>query len=353
MEYRKERNFMVAYDEKGNIRGKWDILTNTFIGMKGNPVKNAPVAFSLNKLYMPGYLHSAMQFIHDWFVRPSWGANTYTNEIANRIEQLLSLQLYIYSGYGTISFLQNDKTALTKDLVEFIRTNANGFYSRSAVLRYQFMKKNKDFLNKIDEQHQRWAIDILEHEFNEKISEDFIKGMIMRGIHEKVFHQYSSYNFSQVIKNWYHYCVVLGYKVEVKHNIITNYIILEYLYEEDKAKNCDKHLMEFNNLPWLYFENDDYIVRPLLTTEEFHNEAEYQHNCVERMYMERVAEGTTHVVAIRKKSAPDTPYITCEVTNSGRINQYLLKCNNHPDDAEDRNFHIVYQQHLNASLSVE
>lgn len=347
MEYRKERNFMVAYDEAGNMRGKWDILTNTFIGVKGNPVKNAPVAFSLNKLCMPGYLQRTMQFIHDWFVCPSWCERPYTNAIANRIEQLLSLQLCFHNGYGTIHFLQNDKTALTKDLVEFIKAEEGGVYSETAILRYQLMKKNKDFLDKIEENHRQWAIDILRHEFNEKISKDFIKGMIMRGVHEKVFHQYASYTFTQVIENWYRDCVALGYKVEVKHNILTNYAILEYLYEEDRTKNCDKHIMEFNNLPCLYFENNDYIVRPLLSKEEFHVEATAQRNCVERSYMERVADGTTHIVAVRKKSAPDVPYITCEVTNQGVIRQYLRKFNNLPTGEKDKLFRIIYQNHLN------
>lgn len=353
MEYRKERNFMVAYDEAGNMRGKWDILTNTFIGVKGNPVKNAPVAFSLNKPSMPDYLRCAMQFIHDWFIRPSWGERPYTNAIANRIEQLLSLQLCFPNGYGTIHFLQNDKTALTKDFVEFIKTVRGNVYSESAILEYQFMKKNKDFLDKIEENCRRWAMDILKHEFNKAIPKDFIKGMIMRGVHEKVFHQYSSYGFVKLIQNWYRDCVALKYKVEVKHNILTNYAILDYLYEEDRTNNCDKHIMEFNNLPCLYFENDDYIVRPLLSKKEFHVEATAQRNCVERMYMERVADGLTHVVAVRKKSAPDTPYITCEVTNNGQINQYLLKCNNYPENVEDTAFRCLYQTHLNSAFSHE
>jgi hypothetical protein len=215
------------------------------------------------------------------------------------------------------------------------------------------MKENKDFLNKIEENHQQWAIDILKHEFDGQISKDFIRGMIMRGIHEKVFHSYSSNTFSQLIENWYRWCAALGYEVEVKHNILTNYTILDYLYEEDKAKNCDKHIMEFNNLPWLYFENDEYIVRPLLSKEEFHVEATAQRNCVERIYMERVASKLTHIVAVRKKSEPDTPYITCEVNNQGVIQQYLLRCNTHPTDENDRNFRFIYQKHLNTSLSVE
>ena len=354
MEYRKERNFMVAYNEQGEMRGKWDILTNTFIGIKGNPVKNIPVALSPSRPYMPKYLHNAIQFVYNWFIRPSWNERTYTNEIANRIEQLLSLQLTFHDSYDTIIFLQNDKTALTKDLVEFIRTEENGIYSEYTLRRYQFFKDNKDFLNKIEENHRRWAADILNYELdNKRISKDFIKGMIIRGVHEKVFHQYTSYGFSQVIDNWYRDCVALGYEVEVKHNILTNYTILEYLYEEDKAKNCDKHLMEFNNLPWLYFENDEYIVRPLLSKEEFHIEATVQQNCVERMYMGRVADGTTHVVAIRRKSEPNIPYITCEVTNQGAIRQYLLKRNTNPTNDSDTQFRIMYQKHLHASLSIE
>ena len=167
----------------------------------------------------------------------------------------------------------------------------------------------------------------------------------------KVFEEKCGYDFHCLIENWFHISKHLNYDIEVKHNILTNYVILRYLYNEDREKYYNENLLKYNNKPWLYYENADYIVRPLLTKAEFHHEAEIQHNCVERMYMEKVADGTTHVVAVRKKSEPDMPYITCEVTKSHQINQYLLRSNQRPTNDADTNFYYEYLNFLQSSLS--
>lgn len=349
MEYRKERNFIVAYDIAGNMRGKWDILTNSYIGIKGNPVKSIPVAFNINKTAMPEYLFGALTLIHDWFN----GENClrhFTTELGNRLEQLISLNLIIRSEYSTVLFITTDKTPLTKDLVTYLNEENHGIYNELGIQRFNFFKNHQSFLNKCEDKKD-WAIDVLSHEYEEEIPLNFIHGMILRGIHEKVFEEKSSYDFHRLIKNWYHMSKYLNYDIEVKHNILTNYIILRYLYNEDKENHYDEHLMKYNNQSWLYYENADYIVRPLLTKEDFHYEAQIQHNCVERMYMDKVAEGTTHVVAVRRKSEPDMPYITCEVTKSHRINQYLLRGNKHPSNEADNNFYTEYYNFLQSSLS--
>jgi len=77
------------------------------------------------------------------------------------------------------------------------------------------------------------------------------------------------------------------------------------------------------------------VMYPLLTAAQFHEEAEAQSNCVERLYMERVAAGSTHVVVIRKKSAPEQSLITCEISNDWRIVQYLARYNRLPDRPEE------------------
>ena len=49
MEFRKERNFIVAYD--GVIKmGAWDISNGSFIGKSGKPVKNVPSCFTYRNL---------------------------------------------------------------------------------------------------------------------------------------------------------------------------------------------------------------------------------------------------------------------------------------------------------------
>lgn len=84
------------------------------------------------------------------------------------------------------------------------------------------------------------------------------------------------------------------------------------------------------------------------TKEEFAQEAAQQRNCVESMYLPRVCEGRTHVVFVRKDDNPTQSYITCEVSNSGRINQFYLRYNNYVYEEADCEFERLYQEHLNA-----
>ena len=56
----------------------------------------------------------------------------------------------------------------------------------------------------------------------------------------------------------------------------------------------------------------------------YDDEASHQSNCVERMYMDAVAEGKTHVVVVRYKNNPTDSFITCEVDNRGIILQYYI-----------------------------
>lgn len=90
-----------------------------------------------------------------------------------------------------------------------------------------------------------------------------------------------------------------------------------------------------------------------MTKTEFHNEGKAQRNCVERMYMDKVVDGETHVVTVRKKSAPNDSYITCEVSNSRRIIQYLARFNRRPSDKADTDFYHEYASHLSSTLLSE
>ena len=346
MDYRKEQNFMVAYDENNNMRGKWNILTNQYIGVRGAVIKSKPVAFRLDPIHMPTYLYRALEILGE--------CNQYhpfTEAVGQRLEQIISLRLCIEYTYGIIDFLATDKTPLTKDLVRFIEEECNGRYSKVAIQQYQNYKENKGFLDRCGDQ-KKWAIealDYLKNSYEDTFPKEFVQGMIIRAIHEKVYYDYAGHAFASLLRNWMNAIDVLGDTLEVKHNILTNYVILRYLENQYKQEHYDDVLKHFNDKAWLHYENENYIVRPLISRKDFHIEAEYQQNCVERMYMDRVYEGRTHVVAVRKKSNPDVPYITCEVRNSGEIWQYLYRFNNHVDDADDRAFAEEYQNHLNTS----
>ena len=324
MEYRKEQNFIVAYDND-KIRGKWNILTNEYIGVKGSIVKNIPSAFSTNNLDTRSPIASIIILVHDHCDR--W--NPYTPARAKRIEEILSLNLRVSEhDWYTWRFIETDRTRLTKECINFLNENCNGVYSCDSITNFKFYKKYNDILVNIPEENKEWAIQVIKEVIDSDIPKEFIKGMIIRGIHEKVFATKNAYEYSNLISTWFNHIRTLNDKLEVKHNILTNYTILCWLAENYKQEHYDEMLKRNNDKECLYFENDEFIVRPLLTRAEFHDEAEYQHNCVERMYMERVYNGTTHVVVVRFKNRPDVPFITCEVSNNGTISQYLTRCTN-------------------------
>lgn len=105
-------------------------------------------------------------------------------------------------------------------------------------------------------------------------------------------------------------------------------------------------IKKYNDLPQLYYEDDEYFVRPLISAQEFHDEATQQNNCVERLYLEDVAKNKTHIVVLRRKSNPSQSFITVEVDGCGkRVIQYLAKNNANPP-AEVEPFMRAYKEHL-------
>lgn len=112
----------------------------------------------------------------------------------------------------------------------------------------------------------------------------------------------------------------------------------------------NEKLQRNNDLPYLYFEDETFICKPLLTCEAFHNEATKQDNCVERLYLDAAARGETHIVSIRRKNDPTSSCITCEIKDY-EIIQYL-QAHNKKDYKEDESaFKKKLAAHLRAAKS--
>lgn len=110
----------------------------------------------------------------------------------------------------------------------------------------------------------------------------------------------------------------------------------------------NEKLQRNNNLPYLYFEDETFICKPLLTYEAFHDEATKQDNCVERIYLDIAAKGKTHIVSIRRKADPTSSCITCEIKDY-EIIQYL-QAHNKKDYKEDESaFREKLAAHLRAA----
>lgn len=146
------------------------------------------------------------------------------------------------------------------------------------------------------------------------------------------------------------------------YELITTYIRLcEQLHHERTYKDffrslCrmkkEAELLEkepcaaFQKEAPLFYENDSFTVIIPTTPKEFKIEADYQRNCVFRLYYPRVVDEKTHVVFIRRKEKVEKPFITCEVSLKGNIIQYLGRFNEKVMNKEAREFKEEYQTFL-------
>ena len=120
MEFRKERNFIVAYD--GVIKlGAWDISSGSFIGKSGKPVKTVPSCFTYRNL--PSYRRGTNDLAYAIYWYRTQLSNNYTNVMGAHFEQLLSLGLFPSS----IPSLY-EKPNLNKKIVEYLKEENQGYY---------------------------------------------------------------------------------------------------------------------------------------------------------------------------------------------------------------------------------
>ena len=159
------------------------------------------------------------------------------------------------------------------------------------------------------------------------------------------FMRYDAYRIFKLLRNYIELCEYLNKKRTYK-DIFKSICLMQKEKDLIEQNKCVDYQQNSN----LFFEDDNFTVIVPTTVKEFWDEAEYQHNCVFRLYFPQVVEQHTHVVFIRKKNDINTPYVTCEVMNNGKINQYLARFNNHVQDEEALNFKKEYQKYLNENF---
>ena len=350
MEFKKERNFINAYDGTTKLGG-WNITTGEFVGKSGKVVKSTPSCFTYNNLqyFRTDVLSGAVRMFREY-----WGNNDhrwygdYTPARANRFEQMISVGIYPARHDDLDTTI-----TLTKDLVAWIKENYNGQYMNHHVLRFVTVNQ---YYAQLPDNPPEWIQDVIPDLVENEIPSTFFIPAIRRAINEHweyllgndLYRRNST--LSNIFKDYYKCSMAMYGKVNVEPNMLTAVCKIRKLYKDYEDAHYDEILKANNDKPWLYFENNLLTAKPLLTKAEFHDEASRQHNCVESMYMERVRDGITHVVSIRYKNLPEQSYITCEVNNRGQIVQYLTACNNRVTDRGGIEFQRLYAEHLLSSL---
>lgn len=157
---------------------------------------------------------------------------------------------------------------------------------------------------------------------------------------DKVIHSANTY-ICPYISRYIQLCNLLHHERTYK-NLFQSICMME----KERDLMADKFCLEYQKKAPLFFEDENFTVLIPTTADEFKEEADYQQNCVFRLYYPKVRNCETHVVFIRKKSDINTPYITCEVNNAGQIVQYLTRFNHNVTDDNAKAFGIAYQEYL-------
>lgn len=98
----------------------------------------------------------------------------------------------------------------------------------------------------------------------------------------------------------------------------------------------------------LAYENDVFKVLVPTTRDELEAEGEALHNCLNGFeWRNYLCDGNRKVVFIRRKTAPNKPYIACDIhSKSGNIQQYLTYCNGQVQEQDAKDFAKEYQNYL-------
>lgn len=104
--------------------------------------------------------------------------------------------------------------------------------------------------------------------------------------------------------------------IEEMHNAAM--VIYDLKRNAIKVEAFNKHSAKWKK--WIYDKNPEFIVIAPQYPNELAKEGMTLHHCV-KSYIDRVAEGRTNIMFIRRKTAVDEPFFTVEVSNENTIEQ--------------------------------
>lgn len=134
---------------------------------------------------------------------------------------------------------------------------------------------------------------------------------------------YQCMDIKEGFRIWIDYmrmCTELQSDLTDKSVVFTNSLKLAHDRAVRKYNNLknQKMIENFNNAvvaySYLAYENDDFLVKPPSSQEELYEEGRKLNHCV-GTYAKSVAEGTSIIMFVRSKRAPESPLVTVEIRN--------------------------------------
>lgn len=331
----------VSFSLNGVVVARFDFDTLSFYDDKNQPTSIIPDCF--RKRAVEGGI---------WCSAVSWWCQNRNRNISHRlvmssIEKAGAVGIKLVPEDFSTAELENLR--FDKNFVALVKEenliNADGLLLLTHTV---FASVVKEMCRKNYEKkgYSTTFIDILlnnERQFKEATDKEIHELWHLYQYHSLYF--LGKWHCADFIIDWWHDAHALNEPLFIRSSPIIASQERKERVELMKNDQLSPAIKKYNDLPWLYYENDEYFVRPLISAQDFHDEATQQNNCVERMYLREVAHNKTHIVVLRRKSNPSQSFITVEVDNCNTVAQYLAK-NNACPPAEIEPFMRAYEEHL-------
>lgn len=341
MRVEKNRNLYSFYMEGKAKPYVLDVNTLTFYGLRGNPIDSVPTTI---RNY--GDNHRDNYPLYVWYHAKEYRYDTLTAKacvlLADRLANALP-NVVIYKALETGDLYRNHKF-ISEHFAECVRA------IQQEGEQFCFGEWRTEILNAILRKELNLPEDVpyeilrMCRENMDIVQKPYAMWYVTHGLWE--FFNGDRYAVARKLASFYQWCAELDIQ-PTKSDFFKQYIAVKKNYDMKKKEIEAAKLVanQYANKTALQFENDEFVAIIPTTAKEFEREGYFQHNCVYTSYLSAVIEGRTNVVFIRRKSAIDTPYITCEVKN-GYIWQYLSIYNHAVTDEKAVAFKALYAEHI-------
>lgn len=286
-----------------------------------------------------------------------------TSATLGDIEEIETTFLGAFSSsyYDLVNFLYSNLLYIKDNFKAFTRAwleEKNGFAPECWIKNEKMKKVLGDYIvSQFTPGEAEWCYEqaadikrLLGSYFSDKEISDFFLWL-----HKDGFLEYSltvaflgtSYNFSSIVNSFLLDCKFLNIHLNQFKKIPFYTAVLDTKVLKDVK--AGQVVAQFQNAARkkLEYKDENFTVVIPTTKEEFLDEATQQSNCVARVHYPLVAEEECYIVFVRENSAPEVSCVTCEVSKSGEILQYLKIFNKRPDsNTPEGLFRQKYQEHL-------
>jgi hypothetical protein len=347
--YRKERNFIYFSVEGKSGDYRLDINTGEFLGLRGKPLTSIPSRSEILRS-LPAFdwrgegdtnlLHLIYELINRHCSTAIFSNCAEELKTADRIDSLTN------RFFGISYHMMSDLTKEFADFVKWWHTNP----TEGEATYHDFLVWNKQRKLKakygavLDEMTAEQVNAILQYR-NDYTTEEL--SVCAYYLNRGKLWEYNHRDVSR-LSVYIEMCRAMDKKPEKVNNFMREYVETQREYTLRKTE-FDNNRMRNNYAghakAW-EFEYGDFTVVIPTCGQDIVDEGKNMHHCV-GSYVDRVIRGETFICFIRKKSAPDECYLTCQVTK-GEIRQYYLAYDRLISSDEDIAFKEAYAEHLKA-----